>query len=152
MAVETLEKPKAKKSAAKTFPVQFGGYGVGKKTCSLSVSVSREDIAIEDADALLTMAQLNVTIKRDDPADSKDAKGQAKFIDNSPAVINGVADVMSLSVKGDAIGFRMAFNKDDAPKHDLEACAFCTAKLSLKRVGDAKPEPEKPSGDSDEKD
>ena len=125
---------KDEKHKSVTLDCEFGSCNTGRKVVKLGCKVARTH-DLETYDALLTGAQLNVTLKSD-PLASGDAPGQGKLADTA-SVLTGVADVHRLSVSRDEISFGLSFNRDDADGQTLGAMACAKGKLSAVRIGDA---------------
>jgi hypothetical protein len=111
---------------------KLGTYNSGKKVCGISVTMARDELSVSKAVNLLVNAQLSVQISAT-PGDDGDGP---KLIDND-LTFSGVADVHSLTVRGDDYSFRMSFNKTDCDRDTLESFTCASARLVLERIGQA---------------
>lgn len=137
--MSTKKKPKKRPSRTKaraktqsTGPkiearAKLRGLSVGAGTCGLGFEFSREVVSLEEADAVLVGARLDVSIDAE--------KGQEEMFDGAIDRVQAVADVHRVSVGRETFGARLTFARDDVEVDSLAAFAGKEATLTLVRTG-----------------
>lgn len=125
-------KPKAEKAVrSRMLKASIKGISLGKSKVTLGISIEREDLSLEVADAILTGASLDMRI-----IPAQDVDGQEMMFDEA-AALDIDAECGSISVHETYISASLKIDKSGADLNALERFTFRVAKVRFSRTGDA---------------
>ena len=110
--------------------LQLGSMSVGKTTAGLGFKIDRNAIGLEDVDALLVGARLDVEIAT--------CPGQAPLFDGAIPSLDSVADVHKLSVGTDGYSGKLTFRREDTDLESLSELVSQSAQVTFRRIGEVK--------------
>ena len=120
--------------------VQAKGIGVGKTTVGLGFEFERSAMDVEAAVPLFVGARLEVILRLDPEAKPEDA--QTTLLPPEAEVelptVTSIADCHRLSVATESCTARLTFRREDVDMETLLRFASCRARLTVKRIGDAR--------------
>lgn len=133
MARAKSKKPKA---TAAELRVNFKNASPTKTRRNLGVEMDRDELSIDNVDALLINSQLTCTIKCD-PNAAGDAAGQQTFTEDDVLELDFTADVTNVTVTADVYRFTLALPLDAVEANSIERFRYRKGRLICSRVGQA---------------
>lgn len=112
-------------------PCSFGNVGVGKDSTRLTFRFSRETLALEDADALLTGARLQARVVM-----SRNAGDGLPGIESAIPQIDATVDCRRIGIGTKDISGGLTFSNDHLELGKLATFSGQEGTMHLKRVGD----------------
>lgn len=141
----------ASKKTRKGIPVKFGTVSYRARVAAVGLKFAESDMPVEDREALLRRAQLEVVMKIDKSA-GNDVDGQGRFIDTD-LKFEGIGEIHTYTT-GDEITCTVSFPIDDTDTHSLTLMRCAAGSIDLKRTGDAEEKkrgrPKNEDGEEDE--
>lgn len=141
----------AQKKTRKNIPVKFGSVSYRARVAAVGLKFSEVNMPVEDREALLRRAQLEVVMRIDKSA-GNDVDGQGRFIDTD-LKFEGIGEIHTYTT-GDEITCTVSFPFDDTDTSSLTLMRCAQGTIDLKRTGDAEEKkrgrPKNDDGEEDE--
>lgn len=126
----------SKKQQMTELAVKFTSFSCNQETEKIGIQISRKELTIEEADEMLTNAQVEATITYD-PNSKRDADGQQMMGDMTMS-LDLIGETKGFRVDRDKFTFSMQVNKDSVDPGEFSKFAFQTGILKCRRTGDCK--------------
>jgi hypothetical protein len=116
------------------FPVSFGNVSIGDKAARIGVTVEREDLDIDRADAIFCGHRLTGIITAKAAGVHPDQGSLPGMEGNGESTLSGIFDVKGFSATTKAVSFGLTFNIEDIDVANLAHFAKRGGVLKVEHV------------------